>query len=225
MDRSGVNSNSNQAEADMSENSTALPKQIKVTQTREIREVVPGDVWRQKYFPYAPRGFTAQSPQLERGEEDVPPPIDAKVQKEGLLAFLNNPTLPMTYIVTGDESMCEYFAAFLVQAHMQRLGSNAKVEWDRIYNTYNNHLLKTYGERERENDDPTMIVLSNLSPLSSETALGKVRDVLARFSNIPRVVVAAKEDPISFAATRLYVKSVNAIAYFQNPLIKSIEVF
>lgn len=207
------------------QNSIALPKQIKVTQTRAIKEVVPGDVWRQKYFAYAPRGFTAQSPLLERGEDDVPVLIDAKVQKEGLLAFLNNPTLPMTYIVTGDEGMAEYFAAFLVQAHMERLGSAAKVEWDRIYNSYNNHLLKTYGERERENDDPTMVVISNLSPLSSDIALGKARDVLTRFSSIPRVVVAAKEDPISFAATRLYVKSVNAIAYFQNPLIKSIEVF
>lgn len=206
-------------------NSTALPKQIKVTQTREIREVVPGDVWRQKYFPYAPRGFTAQSTQLERGEEDVPVPIDAKVQKEGLLAFLTNPTLPMTYIVTGDEGMAEYFAAFLIQAHMERMGGGANVEWDRMYNTYTNRLFKTYGERPNANTDPTMIVLSDLSPLSSDIALGKTRDILSRFSDIPRVVVAAKEDPISFAATRLYAKSVNAIAYFQNPLIKSIEVF
>lgn len=205
--------------------SIELPKHIRVTRTKEINSVVPGDVWRQKYFTYAPRGFTAQSSEIERGDDNIPPVIDASVQKDGLRAFLKNPALPMTYIVTGDEGMAEYFAAFLVQSHMERLGHLAKVEWERVYNTYNNHLLKTYGERERENDDPTMIVLSNLSPLSDSVALGKVRDVLARFSSIPRVVVAAKEDPISFAATRLYVKSVNAIAYFQNPLIKSIEVF
>jgi hypothetical protein len=187
-------------------NSIALPKQIKVTQTRAIREIVPGDVWRQKFFPYKPTGFTAKSQELERGEEDVPPLIDAKVQKDGLLAFLNNPLLPMTYIVTGEEGMAEYFAAFLVQAHLERVGPAANVEWERMYNTYNNRLF-------------------NLSPLSSETALGKARDILARFSDVPRIVVAAKEDPISFAATRLYAKSINAIAYFQNPLIKSIEVF
>jgi hypothetical protein len=210
----------------MSENtSIALPKQIQVTQTRAIKDIVPGDVWRQKHFPYKPTGFTAKSQELERGEDDVPPMIDAKVQKEGLLAFLTNPTLPMTYIVTGEEGMAEYFAAFLIQAHLERVGGAANVEWERMYNTYTNRLFKTYGERYNENTDPTMIVLSDLSPLSSETALGKTRDILARFSSVPRVVIAAKEDPISFAATRLFAKSINAIAYFQNPLIKSIEVF
>lgn len=206
-------------------NSTALPKQIKVTQTRAIKEVVPGDVWRQKFFAYKPTGFTAKSPELERGEDDVPPVFDAKVQKDSLLAFLSDPTLPMTYIVTGDEGMCEYFAAFLIQAHQERVGGGAVVEWERIYNTYTNRLFKTYGERPNVNTDPSMIVLSDLSPLSNETALGKARDILSRFSDIPRVVVAAKEDPISFAATRLYAKTINAVAYFQNPLIKSIEVF
>jgi hypothetical protein len=210
----------------MSENnSTALPKQIKVPQTRAIKEIVPGDVWRQKFFPYKPTGFTAKSQELERGEDDVPPLIDANVQKEGLLAFLNNPTLPMTYIVTGDEGMAEYFAAFLIQAHLERVGQAANVEWDRMYNTFTNRLFKTYGERPNPESDPTMIVLSDLSPLSSDTALGKTRDILSRFSEVPRIVIAAKEDPISFAATRLYAKSINAIAYFQNPLIKSIEVF
>lgn len=210
----------------MSENtSIALPKQIKVTQTRAIKEIVPGDVWRQKFFPYKPTGFTAKSQELERGEDDIPPMIDAKVQKEGLLAFLNNPMLPMTYIVSGEEGMAEYFAAFLIQAHLERLGQAANVEWDRVYNTYTNRLFKTYGERPNPDTDPTMIVLSDLSPLSNDTALGKARDILSRFSDIPRVVVAAKEDPISFAAIRLHAKSINAIAYFQNPLIKSIEVF
>jgi hypothetical protein len=138
--------------------STALPKQIKVTQTRAIKEIVPGDVWRQKFFPYKPIGFTAKSQELERGEDDVPPMIDAKVQKEGLLAFLSNPKLPMTYIVTGEEGMAEYFAAFLVQAHLERLGPAANVEWDRMYNTYTNRLFKTYGERPNLDTDPTMIV-------------------------------------------------------------------
>jgi hypothetical protein len=205
--------------------SIALPKQIKVTQTRAIKEIVPGDVWRQKFFPYKPTGFTAKSEELERGEDNVPPVIDANVQKAGLLAFLNNPKLPMTYIVTGDEGMGEYFAAFLIQAHLEAVGGAANVEWERMYNTYTNRLFKTYGERPNENTDPSMIVISDLSPLSSDTALGKARDILSRFSDIPRVVVAAKDDPISFAATRLHAKSVNAIAYFQNPLIKSIEVF
>jgi hypothetical protein len=210
----------------MSENNPiALPKQIKVTQTRAIREIVPGDVWRQKFFNYKPTGFTVRSPEVERGESDVPPVFDASIQKSGLLAFLKNPKLPMTYIVTGDEGMGEYFAAFLIQAHLEAVGAAANVEWDRMYNTYTNRLFKTYGERPNENTDPTMIVISDLSPLSSDTALGKARDILARFSSIPRVVVAAKDDPISFAATRLYVKEINAIAYFQNPLIKSIEVF
>jgi hypothetical protein len=206
------------------QNSIALPKQIKVTQNRTIREIVPGDVWRQKHFAYKPTGFTAKSQELECGEDNTPPLIDAKVQKDGLLAFLSNPTLPMTYIVTGEEGMAEYFAAFLIQAHLERV-SGAVVEWERMFNTYTNRLFKTYGERPNANTDPSMIVLSDLSPLSSDIALGKTRDILARFSDIPRVVVAAKEDPISFAATRLFAKSINAIAYFQNPLIKSIEVF
>lgn len=51
---------------------------------------------------------------------------------------------------------------------------------------------------------PSMLILSNVNANSSQTKLEKIRDLLEKFSNIPRIVVLGGPDPCSLFSNYLY---------------------
>lgn len=53
-------------------------------------------------------------------------------------------------------------------------------------------------------ESPTMLVISNVNANSSQTKLEKVRDLLEKFSNIPRIVVLGGSDPCSLFSNYLH---------------------
>jgi hypothetical protein len=55
-------------------------------------------------------------------------------------------------------------------------------------------------------DQPSMLILSNITKDSTAVKLEKVRDLLEIYNHIPRVVVVTGEDPITFANTRLLIQ-------------------
>lgn len=57
-------------------------------------------------------------------------------------------------------------------------------------------------QREKE-ENPSLLILSNISVESSNVKLEKLRDILEQFNHIPRVVVITGCDPITFVNTRL----------------------
>lgn len=69
-------------------------------------------------------------------------------------------------------------------------------------------------------DEPTLLIMTNLTPRSSNVKYEKVRDLIERHSTIPKIIVIAGEDPISFAATRLHVPC-HALAYFGSEVSKT----
>lgn len=156
-----------------------------------------------KYLKWAPTAFTVESPRLEQRI------IEASVQEASLAAFTANPRRAMTYVVAGnpDDKDAKYFAAYLTQLHIQALGINAEPRWESMTGVFDNPAMK---------ENPTMLVVTNLTPRSSNLKFEKTRDLLERHAAIPKVLVVAGEDPISFAATRLYAP-VHALAYFGSP--------
>jgi hypothetical protein len=196
-----------------------LPKTINVKQTTHIRSIVPGTVWRQRPFKWEPQAFV---PESERLKDTIK---DEAIQNRSLKLFMDDPTLPLIYCVSGtpDDSKAEYFAAHLVALHLEKLKAKASVVWCPLYGGFDNPMFKDYGYYS--DNDPTMIVLSNLSPTATNVKLDKCRDILKRFGEIPRVVVVAGEDPFSFMATRLY-SPLNAMAFFSESLLKKrVEVY
>lgn len=196
-----------------------VPKYISVRNKQGLQSIVPGHVWRCSPFKWDPVTFAVESERLnERFIEPV-------TQNNSLLRFLTNPRARMVYGVSGnpDDSKAKLFAAFLVKAHVMHLGLKANVVWHTVYDGYENKILKEYDEVNGK-ASPTMLVLTNVTPNASSVRLGKVRDILERFPDIPRVVVCAGEDPLSFFATRLYYQ-INGLAYFSESLVKKrIEV-
>lgn len=196
----------------------AMPKVIEVKQTPQLRSVIPGSVWKCGKFRWDPHAFGIESEKLN---EKI---IDSQVQDASLARFLEDPTMPAVYVVSGnpDDVQAKYFAAFLVQKYLEQK-PHAQILWHQVFGGFDNQILREYDPIDGKSD-PGLLVISNLTPNSTGVKLEKVRDLLVRFSEIPRIIVAAGEDPLSFATTRLYTE-VNAIAYFSTSLVrKRIEV-
>jgi hypothetical protein len=65
-----------------------------------------------------------------------------------------------------------------------------------------------------------MIVLTNLTDKSTNQRLEKARDIIEAYPDVPRVIVASGQDPISFLSTRLRVP-VHGLAYFSEAIVKA----
>lgn len=175
---------------------------------------VPGSVWRVGSFKWSPVEFVTES---ERLNDKF---VTSRMQENSLQRFIEDPEAPVIYGVGGnpDDGKAKLFAAFLVNLHVQHLKGKATVEWHTMFNGFDNPLMKIYDPMDGISD-PTMLVLTNLGTSVTNLKLDKTRDLLERFSNIPRVVVVAGEDPMSYLTTRLNVP-INSIAYFCESLVK-----
>lgn len=164
---------------------------------------------RQKRLLWDPTSFVLEGEKLEQKI------IEATVQAKSLERWNKDPKAAMNYIVAGSthDEKAKYFAAHLVDIHRQRLGINADVVWEPVFNGYENKLLQ-------RDSTPSLIVLTNLGTKSNYLKYDKARDVIERFGSVPKIIVVAGEDPISFAATRLHVPA-HGIAYFGSRLVKT----
>lgn len=161
---------------------------------------------------FDPSSFVIESPKLEQKI------IEASVQEASYTRFLANPCKAMTYLVAGnpDDQKAKYFAFHLAELHQRHLGLKADLRIETVVGNFDNPLIVN---REAA---PSMLIITNLTIRSSNLKFEKVRDLIERFPRIPKVIVAAGEDPISFAATRLHL-AVHGIAYFGNRLSKTMN--
>lgn len=191
-----------------------LPSKIEVAKSGNVAQTVPGSVWRQPAFKWDPRAFATQSDELN--EKFIEPTI----QDRSLVDFIKKPARPMIYGVSGnpDDTKAKLFAAYLMQHHCKTLGSDANPWWIQLTGGFDNPWI------DKDKARPTMIVLCGLTPQSTNQKLEKARDIIEAFPNVPRIVVVAGADPLSFVATRLHVP-VHGLAYFCEAIVKSrIEV-
>lgn len=197
-------------EAEKENKAAGLPK-IAVKNHPLVREKVPGSVFRQSAFRFDPMPFGLES---ERLDERI---IEASIQRESLTDFLEDPIRASIYCVSGnpDDLKAKYFAAYLVQEHIKQ-HPEPRVVWYPMYGGFSNPLV----DRDPNLGDPSMIVMTNLTKISTNQKLEKTRDILERYADVPCVVVAAGMDPISFMATRLF-SPVNYIAYFGETSVRT----
>jgi hypothetical protein len=172
--------------------------------------IVHGSVWRQGAFTWEPTAFVLESEKLE-GKI-----IEASVQDESLQHFRENPLEPQIYVVSGspDDSKAKYFAAYLAMIHMNAVKFHSVV-WEPIFGGFDNRLMKTEQQL-------SMLIISGLAENSTNFKIEKARDLIERFADIPRVVVCAGEDPISFASTKLHVPC-HSMAYFPSRLARTVQ--
>lgn len=190
-----------------------LPKTIRIKDGDQMHRI-PEYVKRGAPFKWYPESFRVE---FERFERKI---IDSELQDRSLQRWLDDPTLPYVYGVTGspDDSKALYFAAYLAQKHAERKGPGSNVLWHTVYGGFKNELLEDFKD-VASNYEPTLLVLTGLARDSTQVKIEKARDLMVRFAHIPRIVVAAGEDPISFIGGRLS-SPCHGLAYFSEALLK-----
>ncbi len=71
--------------------------------------------------------------------------------------------------------------------------------WHRVFGGLGDPL------RDKTTDEiPSLLVISNINDSSTAFKLEKVRDLLEKYSHVPRIVALSSKDPITFFATKLH---------------------
>ncbi len=182
-----------------------LPVRIDVVQKGTLYSTVPKSVFRQNSFKWSPETFViGGGTEGELNQKFIEP----SVQDSSLVEFLSKPSTPLIYCVAGnpDPLKANLFAAFLMQAHIQKY-KDANPWW--LHND----------DVPQSNNTPPMWVVSSFTPRTTNHRLEKIRDLIERYPDVPRVIVVAGMDPMTFMMTRLYLP-VNAIAYFCESIVR-----
>ena len=128
-------------------------------------------------------------------------------QVKALNSILENP-IRARYSVCINSFPSDLYAKYLA-VHIFQLATEAWAKrhkpgrtmpfWHRVFGGLNDPL------RDKAQDElPSMLVITNVNDASSAYKLEKVRDLLERYSDIPRIVVSSSKDPITFFATKLH---------------------
>jgi hypothetical protein len=178
-----------------------------------LQTTVPSYILRNPELRFSPTPFAVEN---EKFKERV---VKKDTQVGSLQAWSEDSTRPITFCVTGnpDESKAAYYAAYLVQLHIQQVGVGANPYWEQLYGGFAEPSVYYQAENFGE---PTLLVISNLAVNSTNAKVGKAQDMLERFANIPKIVVAAGTDPISFMSAVLH-KPVHGLAYFPEKMVKT----
>lgn len=188
-------------------------------------DTIPGYVWRNSKYTLQPRDFALEHPRLEKKI------ISGSMQIKSLESFLHNPLYPGVYGVASEptDSYALYFAGYLAYLYTTYKNSLSDadavnlgdVRWNSLQGGYKNPLIHEDGST---NPDIGMLILSGVTPDSTQHKLEKLRDTLIAYSHIPRVVVIAGEDPITFFSTRIHHKMTQM--YFHSGAIvkRAVEV-
>lgn len=173
---------------------------------------LPGSIWQEPPFKFDPIDFAVGDHRLN---EKI---FDGEVQVRSLDRFIEEPNAPYTYGVASDpsDSRARYFAAFLTQKFLEANPHNTSVHWEFLYgNGFKNAALDL---------EPSLLVINGLSPNASTTKLEKARDLLQKHQNIPRIVVIAGEDPITFFMNRLYMPIQNIYFHSSKAVKRKVEI-
>jgi len=173
---------------------------------------IPGSVWTQPAFKFDPQPFAVGN---ERLNDKI---FKESVQTESLERFKADPTRPLVYGVSAapDDSRAKYFAAYLVQHYLENVHpSQTQVLWARLDSGFENKFLTV---------EPSLLVITGLSPNSTAVKLEKARDLLEQNSNIPRIVVVAGEDPVTFMKSRLFYPLHNIYFHSTQIVKRKVEV-
>ncbi len=160
-----------------------------------LKSIVPGFTWSQRPFDFRPKTFYLDHPSLDTSKF-----FEKDLQINSLENWNKDCGVPRIYVCTSspEDLPARYFAAYLVNIFINKYRGSSVV-WKESSNLENIY-------------SPSLLVLSGLCIETSKYRLEKVRDLVVKYYNIPRIIVGAGTDPITFAKAYLRIP-VNGIFY------------
>lgn len=149
---------------------------------------------------------------LTKYETDIPGmhsrTISVVKQIRALTSVVENP-IRARYAICLNSFPSDLYAKYLA-VHIFQLATEAWAKrhkpgrtmplWHRVYGGLSDPLRD-----KRETDEiPSLLVISNVNDTSSNFKLEKVRDLLEKYSDVPRIIVTSSRDPITFFSTKLH---------------------
>lgn len=135
-------------------------------------------------------------------------------QEQSIASFLENPEDPALYCLTSspNDSVANLMAAQLVTYFIKNTAANLPVHWLQ---------LTAQGfDKTIFNTSAKLIVISGISPITSNAKLEFAQSVLDKFtSRVPVLVVGAGMDPITLMSNKLFRRPTD-IFYYQASIVK-----
>jgi len=133
--------------------------------------------------------------------------VSANRQATALQRVLSNPIrshYTMGISSFPSDALAKHLAAYVMNEaikawRVKHRPGRTLPKWHRVFGGLSDPLRDKPLE-----ETPSLLVLSNINEASSNYKLEKVRDLLERYSHIPKIVVLSGADPITFFATKLY---------------------
>ena len=171
---------------------------------------IPANLWREAPFKFSPQAFGVSNAKLE---ERI---YQAAEQSSSLQEFLEDPHAPVVYGVGSapTDVKAKQFAAFLTQKFIETTHPSNSIAWI-------SSGLFVHSDRFKDafHRTPSLLIVTGLSPNSSNYKLDVVSELLEHHNNIPRIVVISGEDPISFMYGRMH-SPVHRIFFHSTSIVK-----
>lgn len=186
-----------------------------IEKSTALTSIVPGYVWSVKEKRILPTTFYPEAKRLDQSKV-----FSSQMQKTLFERFCRCPNRAQTYIVSSDPDYmhASYFAARLIAIYLKKYGSQAAsgIVW---------HTLNKLAVDQPAISilQPKFLIISSLYADSSSYRIEQVRDLLDKYWNIPKVLIASGIDPISLASNTLHVP-VHSIYYHASSLVVSNKV-
>lgn len=95
--------------------------------------------------------------------------------------------------------------------------------WHTLLGGFDNPVLNPRQNKDTV-DSPSLLILSNITMEATASKIEKLRDILETHSNIPRIVVVAGEDPLTFFNTKLHMSLSSCAFLTSNQVKKAVEL-
>ncbi len=160
--------------------------------------------------------------------------VSFKQQKEFIDKIMENPWFsPYTFCISSApndmqaKTMASYIFSRAVSLQLnRRLSSELLTEktqkrllasslpfWETLETGYESRVL-TYNER------PSLLVMSSLTTNSTQYRVEKVRDLMERFADIPKILIVSGADPVTYFNKFLFLH-LNGCCFLQNSSMKA----
>jgi hypothetical protein len=132
--------------------------------------------------------------------------ISVAKQYRALKSIIERPLVkPYTLGINSfpSDQRAKYLAIYIMSVAIDHYNKHKRTSkalplWHRVYGGYSDPL------RDKPiSEMPCMLIISNINDTSSNMKLEKVRDLLEKFSDIPRIVISGGEPPCNTFAQKL----------------------
>lgn len=180
--------------------------------------MLPSSLWKNPPFKFDPQPFGIKHDRLE---DRIYSANDQKISYE---RFVSSVFSPVIYGVGAapDDTYAKMFAAFLTYKFIKETTAVNSVAW--VSTSLNRSSESQSTLKDLFHKSPSLLVITGLTPNTPQFKLDLVHEVCEHHSGIPRILVIAGEDPVTYFYTRLFLPLNNLFFHSKSIVKRQVQV-